>query len=131
MTDKAAGPPLLTGAAAVFVVRDIAAARDHYRDALGFDATFEWGTPLHYVCLCRDEVQLHLVSAAGTDRLPGQGALCVFVRDVDAVHAELAARGAGVVKPPQTYDYGMRDFDVLDPDGNRITFGMAAAPAAG
>ncbi|QQS11362.1 MAG: VOC family protein [Rhodospirillales bacterium] len=131
MTDKAADPPMLTGAAAVFVVRDIAAARDHYRDALGFDITFEWGAPLRYVCLCRDEVQLHLLSAAGTRQSPGQGGLCVFVRDVDAVHAGLAARGARVVKPPATYDYGMRDFDVLDPDGNRITFGMAAAPAAG
>ncbi len=22
------------------------------------------------------------------------------------------------------YDYGMRDFDVVDPDGNQLTFGM-------
>jgi uncharacterized glyoxalase superfamily protein PhnB len=52
--------------------------------------------------------------------------VCAFVRDVDAVHAELAARGANIVKPPQNYDYGMRDFDVLDPDGNQLVFGTGA-----
>jgi hypothetical protein len=42
------------------------------------------------------------------------------------VHAELAGRGANVIKPPQNYDYGMRDFDVVDLDGNHLTFGMEA-----
>ena len=50
----------------------------------------------------------------------------VFVSDVDGVYAELAARGAKVLKPPQNYDYGMRDFDVVDLDGNQLTFGMGA-----
>jgi hypothetical protein len=33
-------------------------------------------------------------------------------------------RGAKVLKPPQDYAYGMRDFDVVDLDGNQLTFGM-------
>jgi uncharacterized glyoxalase superfamily protein PhnB len=70
---------------------------------------------------------LHLLSASQTSRLSGNGGICVFVRDVNAVHAELAARGAGIVKPPQNYDYGMRDFDLIDLDGNQLTFGMGSA----
>ena len=54
----------------------------------------------------------------------GHGAVCIFVKDVDAVHAEFAGRGAKVVKPPQDYAYGMRDFDVVDLDGNQLVFGM-------
>jgi catechol 2,3-dioxygenase-like lactoylglutathione lyase family enzyme len=115
---------MMVGSATVFTVRDIAASRDHFRDVHGFAITFEWGTPLHYVCMCRDEVQLHLLSAAGTKRQPGQSGLCVFVRDVDAVHEELKARGANILKPPETYAYGMRDFDAIDLDGNQITYGM-------
>lgn len=115
---------MLVGAATVFTVRDIAASRDYFRDVHDFAVTFEWGTPLHYVCLCRDDVQLHLLSAAGTTRQPGQAGLCIFVRDVDAVHATLKARGATIPKPPETYAYGMRDFDVIDLDGNQITYGM-------
>jgi uncharacterized glyoxalase superfamily protein PhnB len=74
--------------------------------------------------LCRDDVSVHLLAAQKTKRLPGHGGICVFVRDVDRVHAELAERGANVIKPPQNYDYGMRDFDVTDLDGNHLTFGM-------
>jgi catechol 2,3-dioxygenase-like lactoylglutathione lyase family enzyme len=119
--------PMMVGAATVFVVADIAKSTEHYRDVLGFTITFEYGNPTFYVCLCRDEVALHLLSASQTRRLPGNGGICVFVRDVDAVHAELAARGARIVKPPQNYDYGMRDFDLTDPDGNQLTFGTGSA----
>ena len=104
----------MVGAATVFVVGDIDASLAHYRDALGFDVTFEYGDPLFYVCLCRDEVALHLLAARGTKRLPGNGGICIFVKDVDAVHAELVRRGANILKPPADYDYGMRDFDVLN-----------------
>jgi hypothetical protein len=55
----------------------------------------------------------------------------VFVNDVDSVHDELAGRGAKVIKAPQNYDYGMRDFDVIDLDGNHLTFGMEAPHSEG
>jgi hypothetical protein len=40
-------------------------------DALGFTVTFQYGTPISYACLCRDEVALHLLAAHRTNRLPG------------------------------------------------------------
>ena len=123
----AAEHSMMVGAATVFVVGDIAKSIEHYRDALGFTVTFQYGNPIFYACLCRDEVALHLLSARETKRLPGNGGICVFVRDVDVIHAEPAARGANVIKPPQDYDYGMRDFDVVDLDGNHLTFGMESA----
>jgi catechol 2,3-dioxygenase-like lactoylglutathione lyase family enzyme len=115
--------PMLVGAATVFVVSDMPKSVEHYRDTLGFTVTFQYGNPTFYRCLCRDEVAVHLLAADATKRPAGNGGICVFVRDVDAVHAELAARGANIVKPPQNYDYGMRDFDVVDLDGNRLVFG--------
>jgi len=115
--------PMVVGAATVFVVSDVAKSTDHYRDVLGFTVTFQYGQPVFYVCLCRDEVSVHLLAAQKTKRLPGHGGICVFVKDVDRVHAEFVERGANVIKPPQDYDYGMRDFDVTDLDGNHLTFG--------
>ncbi len=123
----AAEHAMMVGAATVFVVSDIAKSVEHYRDALGFTVTFQYGNPAFYACLCRDEVALHLLAAQETKRLPGNGGICVFVRDVDSVHAELVSRGANVIKPPQNYDYGMRDFDVVDLDGNHLTFGMGTS----
>ncbi len=122
--------PMLAGAATVFVVSDVAKSIAHYRDVLGFDVTFEYGTPTFYACLCRDEVALHLLGAQRTKRLPGNGGICVFVRDVDHVHADLAARGANLIEAPQDRAYGMRDFDAVDLDGNQLTFGMESRTAS-
>src|SRR5262249_18213167 len=115
---------MMVGAATVLTVRDIQKSIAYYRDALGLDVTFQYGEPTFYACLCRDDIALHLVSAKETKRLPGNSALCIFGQDVDALHAELVRRGAKVVKPPQDYDYGMREFNVVDLDGNELFVGM-------
>ncbi len=117
---------MITGSATVFVVADLAASVAYYRDALGFDVTFVYGEPNYYACLCREDAGLHLIASTQTKRLPGHGAICLFVEDVDAIHAELAARGAKVLVPPQDYAYGMRDFNVGDLDGNQLIIGMAS-----
>jgi catechol 2,3-dioxygenase-like lactoylglutathione lyase family enzyme len=122
--------PMMAGSATVFVVSDIAAGLAYYRDVLGFQITFEYGQPLSYACLCRDEVALHLLAASSTKRLPGHGAICIFVRDVDQIHAEVSARGARLINRPEDRDYGMRDFDVVDADGNQVTFGLGTDAAA-
>jgi catechol 2,3-dioxygenase-like lactoylglutathione lyase family enzyme len=115
---------MMRGSAIVMTVTDIPASTAYYRDKLGFDVAFEYGKPTFYVCLCSGDVAVHLVAASQTKRLPGNGAVCIFVDDVDALHADLVKRGAKVLKEPKDYDYGMRDFDVADLDGNMIFFGM-------
>ena len=67
---------------------------------------------------------IHLQAASESKRKPGQGAVNVFVTDVDALYQELKSRGAKTLKAPQDYPYGMRDFDVEDLDGNSLCFGM-------
>jgi catechol 2,3-dioxygenase-like lactoylglutathione lyase family enzyme len=118
---------LLAGAATAFVVSDVTKSIAYYRDVLGFAVTFEYGSPPTYACLCRDDVALHLLAAQRTKRLPGNGGLCVFVRDVDRLYADLLTRGAKPINTPQDRDYGMRDFDVVDLDGNQLTFGKECA----
>ena len=127
MTDE---PPMMAGSATVFVVSDIVASLAYYRDVLGFETAFEDGSPPGYVCLCREEVSLHLIAASRTKRLPGQGGLCIFVRDVDRLYAELSKRGAKLINQPEDRHYGMRDFDAVDADGNQITIGMGVGNAA-
>ena len=116
---------MLVGAATIFAVRDIAASTTFYRDGLGFAVSFEYGNPTFYVCLCRDDVQLHLVTEGIAKRQAGESALSIFVMNVDTIYAEFMGRGISTIKPPADYDYGMREFDLLDPDGNRLIFGKA------
>jgi catechol 2,3-dioxygenase-like lactoylglutathione lyase family enzyme len=116
---------MLKDAAVVMCVADIARSAAWYQDMLGFDASFHYGEPTFYICMRRDNVWVHLIAQNEARRAAGQGALCVFVADVDAIYADFIARGAVISKPPQNYDYGMRDFILHDPDGNQLTFGMS------
>ncbi len=116
----------LTGSAPVIPVSDFQVGLAYYRDVLGFGVEFMWGEPAFYACLCRDDVAIHIAAEHVAKRAPGQTGMCIFVRDVDAAFSELSGRGALVVAPPQTYDYGMREFSVTDPDGNRLIYGAVA-----
>ena len=109
---------------AVFAVKDVKASAGYYRDRLGFDLAFEYGTPAFYVGLCSGDVQLHLIEAGRAARQPGHSAVSIFVDDVDALHADLQKRAARILKVPANQPYGLRDFDVADLDGNMLFFGM-------
>lgn len=115
----------LCGSATVFVVEDLLKSVAHYRDVLGFATEFVYGEPPFYAGVERDGVTIHLQAASQTKRQAGHGAINVFVTDVDALYHALKARGARTQNEPKDYPYGMRDFDVLDPDGNQICFGMS------
>ena len=111
----------------MFVVRDVIRSLEHYREVLGFDIEFTYGQPTFYAGVERDGVVIHLQAASETKRQPGQGAVNVFVTDVDAFYRELRSRGAETLNEPKDYPYGMRDFDVNDIDGNQLCFGTAVA----
>ncbi len=115
---------MMRGSTTIFTVKDAAASLAYYRDCVGFDVAFEYGTPTFYVGLCSGEVSLHLVAAAQAPRPPGHGAVSIYVDDVDAVHADLVRRGAKILNAPKDQDYGLRDFAIADMDGNMIFFGM-------
>jgi hypothetical protein len=41
---------------------------------------------------------------------------------VDALYKELQAKNARTLGPPVSYPWGLRNFQILDLEGNRITF---------
>lgn len=121
MTDA---PPKLCASATLFVVNDVLSAVAHYRDVFGFQECFTYGDPVFYAGVARDDVTIHFQASSKTRRRAGDGAINIFVTGVDALYAELQSRDARVVEPPNDRPYGMRDFDIDDLDGNRLTFGM-------
>jgi len=96
---------------------DVAAAVAWYRDVLGFRINYQ---QQDLGVMDRDAITLLLI--ARTERHTGIGSCEVFVSDADALYEELAAKGAGVLGPPVSRPWGLRDFQVIDLDGNRITF---------
>ena len=113
----------LRDAATLFVVEDVLRSVEHYRDVLGFRVEFTYGEPTFYAGVERDNVAIHLQASRETKRQPGHGAINVFVTGVDALYQELKARGARTTEEPADRPYGMRDFDIVDLDGNQLCFG--------
>jgi len=97
---------------------DVPAGVRHYRDVLGFQVNYEQ----HDIAvLDRDAVRLLLI--ARTPRHTGIGSAYLYVRDADTLHAELLTNGADVQGEPIGQPWGLREFSVLDLEGNRLTFG--------
>lgn len=106
---------------------DAAKAREFYVGFLGFQVDwehrFEPGLPL-YLQVSRAGCVLHLSEHHG-DCCPG-AAMRIAVDDIDALHAELAAREYGYARPGiEAMPWGTRDMSVKDPFGNRLTFTTA------
>ncbi len=53
---------------------------------------------------------------------PGPISVYVGVEDVDAYHGRLASAGAQIIEPIWDAPWGLRQFSVLDPDENVMTF---------
>jgi catechol 2,3-dioxygenase-like lactoylglutathione lyase family enzyme len=100
-------------------LRDVAAGIAHYRDVLGFTINYAQD---NLGVMDRDDVRVLLV--ARNPEHAGVGSCYVYVRDADALHAELLGKGARVQGAPVSQPWGLRDFCVLDLEGNEIAFGQ-------
>ena len=90
-----------------------------FYEALGFSVSVHGD----FVMTKRDSIELFL--SLKPDHDPKRTASCVFVRvdDANALHAHWRSAGVGSVRPPRDTDYGMREFAVIDPDGNLMLYG--------
>ena len=117
-----------------FLVNDVFASAEYYRDVLGFHFHQFWGEPPSFVMVIRDRVQIMLCqpdsSGAQTIVRPNRSMLShsfdayVYVKDADALHAELAAKGAKLLNEPQTQTHDCREFEVEDLNGYVLCFGQ-------
>lgn len=114
---------LFSHASPIFPVPNVTEAMNWYKEKLGFTIDFTWEEPATYAVISRGEVKVHL-SQKDDDYQPSktQTALYIFVHDVDAAYEEFQSRGVKS-SAPQSYEYGMRDFDLADLNGFRLTFG--------
>jgi catechol 2,3-dioxygenase-like lactoylglutathione lyase family enzyme len=106
-------------------VSNAAAAETFYCAQLGFRREFAHrpeGVPADpcYMGVSRDGIWLHLSSFSG-DGVAG-GVVNLIVDDVDAIHAELIARGVPIAVGPVDQTWGTREMYVRDPDGNTVRF---------
>lgn len=117
-----ANAPKFESISPFFPVSDVAAALTFYCESLGFDLGWKWGEPLTHANVCSGPISISLSSDSSTEAV---GNVYVQMTSVGSYYSRL--RSAGIeVGPLAERPYGMRDFFVVDPWGNRLVFGEAS-----
>ena len=118
----------------VLAVRDVDDTAAYFRDALGF--AVQWTDATDWRLLSRGKVNVMIGHCPDAAPAAETGDHSYFgyleVDDVDALHAELAERGAIIRTPPADKPWGLREMLVATPDGHRMVIGRTLAlPKAG
>ena len=120
-------------AASIFPVPDPMEAAKYYEENLGFEIFFAWGDPPEYVVTNReDAVGIHFVKQED-DYKPSKShvTLYIFVNDVDLLYQELKKKPVKIINPIGTREWGMRDFDIIDPNDYIICFATSVDRLSG
>jgi catechol 2,3-dioxygenase-like lactoylglutathione lyase family enzyme len=126
------GKAKLENAAAVLVTPDVRRTAAYYRDVFGFRVVEHYDADEAFAAVYRDNVEILLVQARHGEFAPnrvrfGAGFDLYLdpdtVEGVDAVYAELKAKGARVLHEPAVTPYGAYEFVVQDEDGRLIGIG--------
>jgi lactoylglutathione lyase len=124
----------------VLFVGDLDRAKTFYRDTLGLEIRFEDESSVYFHL---EGAALMLLNTAGaqdllsadavaTQRPPGATSQLVsFVDDVDAVYADLSAKGVEFVREPIDREWGLRTAHFKDPDGNLWEISQPLAQSSG
>ena len=115
-----------------FMVQDVVASANWYRDKLGFQYERFFGEPPAFCMVYRRGIvimlsQHHTKGGVHPNHLvcPGDDSwdAYVWVDDADALYRELSEKGVTIARPICDQEYGCRDFDIEDLNGYRLCFG--------
>jgi predicted enzyme related to lactoylglutathione lyase len=112
--------------AAIFQVRDLPEALAFYVDVLGFEIAWTHGEPPSYASVRRDRVEINF-GAPSEGQAVSPSSVYISLTHIDAFYERIRAAGASVTLPIGDRPYGMRDFNIVDPSGNALTFGQPTA----
>jgi catechol 2,3-dioxygenase-like lactoylglutathione lyase family enzyme len=121
------------GVAPILPSRDLRATSAFY-ERLGYEEAGLW--PGEYLIVSRGEIGLHFFHCSQLDPWTSIAGCYLYVDDADALYAEYAALdlpGEGIPRlhgAPEDTDYGLREFAVVDADGNLLRIG-SPLPQAG
>jgi uncharacterized glyoxalase superfamily protein PhnB len=115
--------------APVFFTTDMDGTLAYYQDKLGFDCVGTWGDPPIYAIVARDERAIHFRCAESPTANPDKYAdelldAYLNVEDVDALHAEYAAKGVEFARELDDTPWNSREFVVKDCGGRLLAFGL-------
>lgn len=109
-------------------MRDRLATIAFYKERLGFGLLSDYGD---YLILEKDQVQIHFFSFPKLDPASNYGQVYIRCSAIDSYYRELNNRQVPIHPNGQLADkpWGQREFSLLDPDLNLLTFGQSITKA--
>lgn len=106
-------------------MRHKAATKAYYIDTLGFTLCGEDGYE-DYLMLRKDKVELHFFEFKDLNPAENDGQVYIRTDDIDALYQSLIEAGVPIHPnaPLETKPWRQREFSLLDPDNNLLTFGQ-------
>lgn len=101
-------------------VSDIYASLEFYTQKLGFTEQFVWGEPVVFAGITLDETTIHLTLVK---EVQNKAMVNFVVSSASELYQVQQSNGVKIVVPIDDREYGLRDYQVEDPDGNLIGFG--------
>ena len=122
----------LTAICPTFVVPDVTATAEYYRDVFGFRILGYFLDPPVFAMVARDVAEIHFgkidPGAAPSPNLKRRKGLgidaYIWVNDLHALHEELKHRGAKIIEGPVQRVYNCLELVVEDLNGFRLVFAM-------
>jgi uncharacterized glyoxalase superfamily protein PhnB len=115
-----------------FIVDNVVATANWYRDKLGFQYERFWGEPPCFCMVSRGGMIIMLKQPEKTGQMrpnhlvdPEEGCwdAYVWVDDANALYEEFKSKGVKIAREICDQPYGNRDFDLEDCNGYRLCFG--------
>lgn len=114
----------------VLQVADIKTSEAFYCEKLGFQSHGIWGDGPDFCIVQRGKVTIALDRSRAEVPVPNNQywAAYIYAEDADALHAEFKDKDVEIVRELEDTFYGLRDFDIRDPDGHLLAFGHDLEP---
>jgi extradiol dioxygenase family protein len=117
-------PNMLTAIHPKLPMRDKAITRDYYINQLGFN---EFGSADFdgYLMVQKDQIQIHFFEFKALVPTENYGQVYIRTDDIDRLYQSMLDRGVDIHPsgPLQLKPWGQKEFSMLDPDNNLLTFG--------
>lgn len=106
-------------------MRNKAITRNFYLEKLGFQI-FGNGDFDGYLMIEKEKIQIHFFEYQDLDPLKNYGQVYIRTNDVDALYQEFISKEVSIHPGGvlENKPWGQREFSILDPDHNLLTFGQ-------
>lgn len=103
-------------------MRDKGATMEFYINKLGFKLYGSADYP-DYLMLEKDSIEIHFFLHKKLDPKENYGQVYVRTDSIDELYSQVTASGIKAM-PPANKHWRQREFSLLDPDNNLLTFGQ-------